>query len=146
MFFNSKIKISTRAREIIFSSAKKNYPQECCGFLWGRNDTIIYAADAENVSPTDRLARFEISAGAFMAAERFGEMNSLSLMGVFHSHPDSVAVPSGKDLESALPNFIYLIVAVSNNLVEEERCWALSRHGLFKELSMQNIIIQTTNT
>lgn len=145
MFYNTNVSIGVAARGLVQSSALRTYPSECCGFLWGHGRMITIAREAENVSASDKFEHFEINASAFMAAEKFADANGLTLMGVFHSHPDAVAVPSDNDLKSALPNFLYLITAVSNHVVIEERLWILDDCGHFKELCLQSAMIESSN-
>jgi len=146
MFSDGEVSIDVAARDIVHSSAQRTYPSECCGFLWGNNGMITVAAEADNVSRSDKLQHFEINTSAFMAAEKFADANGLTLMGVFHSHPDSVAVPSYTDLESALPNFLYIIVAVRDHVVTEERLWVLDNCRHFKELCLHGAMIKSSNT
>lgn len=145
MLSNTNVSIGVAARDLVQSIAQRNYPSECCGFLWGLNGMITIAAEADNVSASDKLEHFEINASAFIAAEKFADVNGLTLMGVFHSHPDTVAIPSDIDRESALPNFLYLITAVSSHVVLEERLWILDDCGHFKELCLQGALIESSN-
>jgi proteasome lid subunit RPN8/RPN11 len=48
----------------------------------------------------------------WMDAEDHAIACDLALVGYFHSHPDSPAVPSAYDVDHALPNFIYIIGSV----------------------------------
>jgi len=145
MFSDFEVSMDVKARDIVHSSAQRAYPGECCGFLWGNNGMITVAAEVDNVSTFDKLQHFEINARTFMAAEKFADTNGLTLMGVFHSHPDSVAEPSDMDQKSALPNFLYIIVAVRNHVVIEERLWVLDDCGYFKERCMQGTTIESSN-
>ena len=46
---------------------------------------------------------------------------TVSLIGYYHSHPDSPAIPSEYDREHALPNFIYVITSVTMGRAGEMR-------------------------
>ncbi|WP_407431194.1 M67 family metallopeptidase [Arcticibacter sp.] len=138
MFSKYEVSIHQVARNTIISSAERVYPAECCGFMWGHNGIITIAAEEDNVSKDDKLRSFEIGTSAFMAAEKFADASGLDLMGVFHSHPDTVAEPSDRDQESAIPNFLYLIVAIVDHVVTEERLWILNDYRNFTELYMHN--------
>lgn len=126
--------------------AENRYPAECCGFLWGHDGRITVAAEADNVTSFGKLQHFEIHANAFIAAERFADENGLTLMGVFHSHPDGVAEPSVIDRKLALPNFAYLILSVRDQAVSEARLWILDHYRDFKELRIDGAIIESLNT
>lgn len=134
--------IDVAARDSVRSIVQQKYPDECCGFFWGHDGMITHARETANVSAFDKSERFEISSSAFVEAERFSETHALTLMGIFHSHPDSVGVPSDEDHQSALPNFLYLIVSVADHLVVEERLWILDDCRDFKELYLKSARIE----
>lgn len=146
MLVNSDMNIDGKARAVVYAAARRAYPDECCGFLWGHGNTVSFAAEAGNVSEGDKKMHFAIHAESYMAAELFAEQNGLALLGVFHSHPDVPAIPSYKDLEMALPNFIYFIVSVSKSAVLEERCWALDDTKQFQELLIRGSLPESSQT
>lgn len=146
MLVNRHMNIDGKARGIVYAAARRAYPDECCGFLWGHGNTVSFAAEAGNVSEGDKKSHFAIHPASYMAAELFAEQNGLSLLGVFHSHPDDPAVPSCKDLEMALPNFLYFIVSVSKLAVLEERCWALNDTQQFEELLIRGSLLESSQT
>ena len=51
------------------------------------------------------------------------------VIGYYHSHPDTLAEPSDRDLETAIPETSYLIVAVDRHTVVERRSWRLRADG-----------------
>jgi proteasome lid subunit RPN8/RPN11 len=57
------------------------------------------------------------------------------VIGVFHSHPDHVAEPSGFDREWALPWYSYLITSVEEGRMRVSRSWLLreDRSGFDEE-------------
>ncbi len=67
--------------------------------------------------PTRNLAgdpnRFLIDPEEHIAARREGRRRGLELVGFYHSHPHSPAVPSATDLaEAAYPGHLYAIVSL----------------------------------
>lgn len=146
MFSDDEVGVNPVPWRIIQSSAEKRYPRECCGFLWGHDGRITVAMEVDNVTRHDKLQNFEIHTSAFTAAENFGDESGLTLMGVFHSHPDAVAEPSGIDQKWALPNFLYMILSVRDHAVSEARLWILDNYGDFKELGVHGAIIESITT
>ena len=63
--------------------------------------------------------------GAFERIEDYADSKGLTLLGYFHSHPDSPAVPSEFDRVHALPFFAYIIVSVQSGKTAETRLWEL---------------------
>jgi proteasome lid subunit RPN8/RPN11 len=114
---------------VVASAARQSYPDECCGFLFGRwngdSAEIASAQPVRNVREENRRRRFEITPADFAEAEAYAEDHALDLLGVYHSHPDHPAEPSRYDLERALPGFLYFIVSVRRGEVADGRWWEL---------------------
>ncbi len=102
-----------QVRRAILAEARRERPRECCGFLVGRNRTVLFAVAMPNV---DRSAtRYRIDDRAHIdlrrALRRFGP--ALHITGVYHSHPAGPAEPSPTDLAQAFyPDWIHLIVGL----------------------------------
>jgi len=69
--------------------------------------------------------RFLISPLRYIEGEEFADGNGLQLVGVYHSHPEHPAVPSGFDLNWAMPTFVYPIVSVLKGKTDCIRWWIL---------------------
>ncbi len=132
-----KLNIKKEAKEIIIKDAEQSYPYECCGFLFGKEAenerTVTAAKEVNNSKEINKEKRFEISAVDYMKAERFADENNLTLLGVYHSHPNHPAIPSEHDLKQALPFFSYTIVSVRKNKTENILSWRLNEKGKFSE-------------
>ena len=96
----------------------RDYPYECCGLLIGRFDndgkrvTEIYPISNAREESAKRN-RFLITPEELMKGERYARSRDLEVVGFYHSHPDSPAVPSKYDLEHAWPTYSYIIVSTA---------------------------------
>jgi proteasome lid subunit RPN8/RPN11 len=97
----------------IIAHAREDFPNECCGLLFGSGTRAQRLIRMENVehSPlnyrVDGKALFE----AFDSMDRVG----LDLVGIYHSHTHSPAQPSRTDINLAgYPDAHYLIVSLAN--------------------------------
>jgi len=137
-----KLIITKEAKTIIENDSVNSYPYECCGFLYGSEKdnerTITLAKEVINSKDDNKERRFEISSKDYMKAERFADENSLTLLGVYHSHPDHPAVPSEHDLKQALPFFSYVIASVRKGKLHNILSWRLNDKGKFVEEQLQN--------
>src|SRR4051794_20766488 len=111
----NKLTIHATPNEVMRDHAMKDFPDECCGFLYG-HDTETYrviesAAPVENKKEGDKKRRFEISAIDYMKAEQHALKNKTTLLGVYHSHPQHPAIASEHDLKQAMPFFSYIILS-----------------------------------
>jgi proteasome lid subunit RPN8/RPN11 len=139
-----KIILKQSLIEQVKAHGQKTYPLECCGFIFGEDHvngrTVTEVKPATNSKQGDQRRRFEIDPLEYLKAERYALANDITLVGVYHSHPDHPAKPSEHDLKQAVPFFSYLILSVSKNAVENITSWQLDHKGQFEEE-----IIETTN-
>ncbi|WP_269634892.1 M67 family metallopeptidase [Rubidibacter lacunae] len=118
------------------------YPYEGCGLLLGtaaETDTTVaevwiaknaWDATAAELFPEAATLgsardRFAIDPRELLQAQKSGRDRGLDIVGVYHSHPDSEAVPSAFDREIAWAAYAYLIASVQQGRVAEVRCWRL---------------------
>lgn len=126
------------------SHAESTFPNECCGFFYGSDQTVrnvTLAVPVENSKEGDQRRRFEISAFDYMQAEKFATENDLTLLGIYHSHPNHPARPSEHDLKQAVPFFSYIIVSVMNGKVADTTSWQLNDELKFVEEKIENEIV-----
>ena len=108
---------------------ERDYPYECCGLMLGR-----FEADGRKVvvetypisnsrEESAKRNRFLIRPEELMRGERYARGKSLEVVGFYHSHPDSPAVPSQYDLEHAWPTYSYVIVSVRNQQAIDLFSW-----------------------
>jgi proteasome lid subunit RPN8/RPN11 len=109
------VSITTRVLEAIRAHAADAWPEECCGLLLGTPLRVERAMRARN-DAADRLRRFVIHPADHFAALRAARVHYWSVVGAYHSHPESEPVPSPTDLQEAVhdENFLQLIAGPSS--------------------------------
>ena len=106
----------------------RDYPYECCGLLLGRyteNGKVvseIYPISNAREESAKRN-RFLIMPEELMRGERYAASRDLEIVGFYHSHPDSPAVPSTYDLEHAWPTYSYIIVSTRADQATDLFSW-----------------------
>jgi proteasome lid subunit RPN8/RPN11 len=123
------LQISNEILARIHANGEDSYPEEGAGFLLGadggaRNVTEIFAL-ANSREETARHNRYLITPEDYRKAELEADRFGLSLIGVFHSHPDHPNRPSEFDREWAQPFFSYIITSVNEGRAIESRSWRL---------------------
>jgi proteasome lid subunit RPN8/RPN11 len=104
-------RLSASARATILAHARCARPAECCGVLVGRPAAIVEAVPTRNLAT--RPDRFLIDPRDHIDARRLARRRSLDVVGFYHSHPHSAALPSETDVaEFAYPGALYLIVGL----------------------------------
>ncbi|HEU4508643.1 MAG TPA: M67 family metallopeptidase [Pyrinomonadaceae bacterium] len=122
------IGIGENQLEEIRAHGVRDYPYECCGLLLGH-----FREDGKVVSDTYPISnareesakrnRFLITPEELMRGERYARGKDLEVVGFYHSHPDSPAVPSQYDLEHAWPTYSYIIVSTRANEATDLFSW-----------------------
>jgi proteasome lid subunit RPN8/RPN11 len=133
--------------DAILLHAEQCYPEECCGILLGNHQSIdgaevnivraVYSTAnvwAQSLSNRDRAdedvatahRRYRIDPLAMLQAQRHARENTWDAIGIYHSHPNAVAVPSEWDRAWAWPQYSYLIVSLQNGVARDLKSWSLS--------------------
>jgi len=130
----NNISISPIFRNAMIEHAVRELPNECCGVLLGRNQTIERVVPMRSIPPSPDSYFMDPE----QQVEVFSEMekNVKSLLGIYHSHPNGPAFPSDTDKNLAYhPGAVYFIVSLENRDHPEVRAFILKEEG-FKEVSI----------
>lgn len=124
------VKLSKQLQARIFEQMEGTYPNEGGGFLLGALDgnsvEIQDITQVENVfEEEEQYHRYAMTPQDWMRLEDEAEEKGMSLVGYYHSHPNSPAIPSEYDRHHALPNFIYVITSVREGKAVDMRVWRL---------------------
>jgi proteasome lid subunit RPN8/RPN11 len=120
-----------------------SYPHEGAGLLLG-----TLADDERRVKrilplpnefeESNRNRRYRVGPKVMMQAEDEADRLGMTIVGIFHSHPDHLPVPSAFDREWALPWFDYLITSVEAGTAGKSRLWRLREdRGQFDEIALE---------
>jgi proteasome lid subunit RPN8/RPN11 len=114
------MRIRTEVVTAITAHARRERPRECCGILLGSGDELVEAVAADNVA-AEPFRSYEVSPADHIAQIRRcrqsakAEGGGLKVVGVYHSHPHSAAVPSTTDLDQAYEEYVYLIAGPADD-------------------------------
>jgi proteasome lid subunit RPN8/RPN11 len=112
--------------EQINAHVEEAYPDEGAGFLIGVEGDVKQILSLPNAREGEaRRNRFLFTPEDYLKAEMKADSLGLSLIGVFHSHPDCPNIPSEYDREWAQPFFSYIITRVDESKVVSHRSWRL---------------------
>ncbi len=119
----------------LIAHARAEAPNECCGVLIGIGHRIERSVRARNTleSPT----RYQIDPRDQIAAMRSARERGESVLGFYHSHPNSAPMPSPTDrLEAAYPGHCYLIVSTRSAQAPQVLGFRLEGSGNFLPLAL----------
>jgi proteasome lid subunit RPN8/RPN11 len=121
------LKMSQQFIERITEHLEGAYPEEGAGFLLGVDGEVREILALPNAREDEaRHNRYLITPEDYLNAELKADTLGLSLIGVFHSHPDCPNVPSEFDREWAQPFFSYVITRVDHGKAVSHRSWRLA--------------------
>jgi proteasome lid subunit RPN8/RPN11 len=107
------IEITTAYRDEMVAHAREDYPNECCGLVFGVGPIAKHCMRMENIehSPLNYRVDGKELIRAFQEMDEIG----LDLIGIYHSHTHSPARPSRTDVALAgYPDAHYLIVSLAD--------------------------------
>ncbi len=105
------IRIHAEVLSSVRAHALRELPNECCGLLVGTGDVIDEAVPAPNVLSS--ASRYRLDPRVHLETNRRLRGTPRAIVGAYHSHPRSPAVPSPRDLaEAHYPEFVWLIVSL----------------------------------
>lgn len=132
----------------ISTQAETSYPNECCGLLLGQQNqqikTVIEVWPAENAWQTEadehwpeqteftEEKRYAISPQLILKAMKSARERHLSIIGIYHSHPDHPAIPSEFDRIYAWPEYSYIILSVQKGKIIDLLSWSLDHNHQFQ--------------
>ncbi len=91
--------------------ARRESPLECCGILGGKGETVQRAFELQNAEKSP--IRFSVSPQEQLKLFEEIERDSIEMIAIYHSHPDSVAFPSETDVKMAFyPNVASIIISL----------------------------------
>lgn len=109
----NELKISYRDNTHIQSELETNRPYEACGLLIGTIDTDI--ANVEKVHPVTNIRRskvsFELEPMEFYNIWNTSAKEGKDIIGIYHTHPFSFAMPSAWDRETMENNSLVWLIA-----------------------------------
>ena len=106
------MKIQLHVLAGIAGHARDEAPLECCGLLAGKDDLIDEYIRTRNIKRSE--VAFQVDPADHFAAMKSLRTRGRAILGAYHSHPRTPAVPSRTDLAEAHGvDFFYVIVSLA---------------------------------
>ena len=122
------IRLSAQARAEMLAHARDDAPRECCGLLVGAGTRIDECIRSANLDPDPN--RYRIDPKVHIDANRRLRGSGRAVIGAYHSHPRSPAIPSRTDyLEAYYSEFIWVIVSLAAPEAEALAAYRLAPRG-----------------
>ena len=126
--------IQAQTIDAIVAHARETAPDECCGLLVGTKSAIDEAVRTRNLEAGP--SRYQVDPADHIALMKRLRGSGRTIVGAYHSHPRSSAMPSASDVAEAFyPDFVYLIVSLAAPNRPECRAWRI-RDGAIEEIAL----------
>lgn len=117
------IRIPQKIYDAIKELARKDAPNETCGYLGGTGDTVTELFGMTNVDHSPEHFSFDPEE-QFKVMERTEELG-IQILAVYHSHPETPARMSQEDLRLSFDtSIVYLIYSL---LTDELKAFKVNR-------------------
>jgi len=128
-----EIVLTKKQKEVLVNHAQNSFPNESCALLFGVDDsrtvTVKDVFLAENIEKSP--INFTVSNEELLRGYKEAEQKKMGVVGIFHSHPHSEAVPSLTDREFMVGNPVIWVI-FSN------------KHDEFKAYILESEIVQVS--
>jgi proteasome lid subunit RPN8/RPN11 len=120
--------------DAMIAHARAEAPLECCGLLASDGGVVDECIRARNAKRSD--TEYLVDPQDHFAALRRARASGRRIVGAYHSHPRSAALPSPKDLREAHDaELVYVIVSLEDPLAPGVRAFRI-RDGAWRELTL----------
>lgn len=122
--------LTKKQKEILINHAQSNFPNESCALLFGTEESgtctvkDIFLAKNTDGSPIN----FTISNEELLQGYQEAEQKKLDVIGIFHSHPHSEAIPSLTDKKFMVINPVIWVIS--------------NKHDGFRAYILESSVIQ----
>ncbi|MEZ4679510.1 MAG: M67 family metallopeptidase [Caldilineaceae bacterium] len=118
----------------IIEHAREGKPEEICGILRGREMTAYEVIRGKNIAD-ERIENYTVDPQTLLLQFKFEE-NDEEMMGIYHSHPVSVAYPSATDAWNAYyPDSVYFICSLEFDDAPVIRAFRMITHFVDLDLA-----------
>lgn len=130
------LKIQLHVLAGIARQARDEAPLECCGLLAGKDDLVDEYIRTHNIRASE--VAFQVDPADHFAAIKSLRTRGRAVLGAYHSHPRTPAVPSPTDLAQAPGgDFFYVIVSLAGE-VPDIRAYRL-QDGTFVDVPFEAV-------
>jgi proteasome lid subunit RPN8/RPN11 len=138
--------------ERIIEQGREGKPLEICGLLAGRRDgTDTEVIEAFPVESDDKSPlTYTLNAGEYFRATRAIERKGLEVVGIYHTHPATVAYPSKTDVARAhwgdtddllFPGYSYLIVSLRDPANPEPHSFKINGRNIPDDIEEEPVTL-----
>jgi proteasome lid subunit RPN8/RPN11 len=121
------IRIESEPWTAMVAHARGTYPNECCGAMLGSIDdsgkTVHASVQLDNAFAGAQARYYELRSEDLLAADKAARDRGMSLIGIYHSHPDCGAYFSETDLKNSCPWYSFVVLSIQKGEFDHANSW-----------------------
>jgi proteasome lid subunit RPN8/RPN11 len=130
--FIKMIRIPKSIYEKMVDHAKKERPLECCGILSGKEKTVQKIFELENIEESP--VQYSMSPQEQMKVFEEMEKESMEMIAIYHSHPNTIPFPSVTDVRLAFyPDVSCIIISLKEEENPVMKAFQISKEAIYLE-------------
>ena len=119
------IRIPQAIHDDMIAHAREGFPLEVCGLLGGTGDTVSAMYRMTNTDASNE--HFMMDPKEQFAVIKDLRAKGLSMLAIYHSHPETPARPSEEDIKLALtPDVSYVIISLADAAIPAINSYKIS--------------------
>ena len=139
------VRIPQAVYATIIDHARAGKPEEICGIVRGRGLDAYAAIRGRNIA-AERIENYEVDPQTLLRQFEFEEQGD-EMMGIYHSHPVSVAYPSATDAWNAhYPESIYFICSLEFDDAPVIRAFKMTTHWIDLDMAALRLMLSFYET
>jgi proteasome lid subunit RPN8/RPN11 len=126
------IQIPKPIYERIVEHARQEQPLECCGILGGRREEVVKVFELPNGERSS--TRYSIPPEEQLKVYEEMEKESLEMIAIYHSHPDTIPFPSETDVKLAFyPEVATIIISLKEKGNPVVKAFRIGKEAIYVE-------------
>ena len=128
------LRIPEKIHDDLIAHAREGFPQEVCGILGGTADTVTEIYRMSNTDASNE--HFMMEPKEQFSVIRDLRAKGLSMLAIYHSHPETPARPSEEDIRLALtPDVSYVIISLADASGPDVKSFRIKDFAVESELA-----------
>jgi proteasome lid subunit RPN8/RPN11 len=112
--------------------AKREWPLECCGILSGKEKTVRKSFELKNTEESP--VQYSMSPQEQMKVFEEMEKESMEMIAIYHSHPNTIPFPSETDVKLAFyPDVSSVIISLKEEENPVMKAFQISKEAIYIE-------------
>ncbi len=131
------IKIPITIVNELLTQAQAKPNNEICGLLGATKGVVKTCYPISNIA-MDTKTQFEMSPQGQISAMKSMRKHNQELFAIYHSHPNTPAIPSDSDIKlNQYPNIFYLIISLDTKGILQLKAYQINQDKEIKTLQLQ---------